>query len=110
MGRFRAPAPARALDMPAEFHTRIYEPCRNRETAIFRSKAVGEPPLNLGIAVFQAIKDAVAAFGTSGCSPSLDAPATPERVLMAIERLRERPEPAIHAPAAPKLVEAEAAD
>ncbi len=92
-GRLRTHAPSTYKiptigDMPAQFHTRIYDAGRNRENAIFRSKAVGEPPLNLGIAVFQAIKDAVAAFGAGALSPQLDAPATPERVLMAIERLR----------------------
>jgi xanthine dehydrogenase large subunit len=93
-------------DMPAEFNTRIYEPGRNRENAIFRSKAVGEPPLNLGIAVFQAIRDAVAAFGSAGTAPQLDAPATPERVLMAIERLRT----AAPRPADRRSVESEVAD
>jgi xanthine dehydrogenase large subunit len=93
-GRLRTHAPSTYKiptigDMPAHFETRIYEPGRNRENAIFRSKAVGEPPLILGIAVFHAIKDAVAAFGSAGLSPRLDAPATPERVLMAIERLRD---------------------
>jgi xanthine dehydrogenase large subunit len=75
-------------DLATSFQARIYESGRNRENAIFRSKAVGEPPLNLGIAVFQAIRDAVAAFGLRGLAPHLDAPATPERVLMAIEALR----------------------
>ena len=104
-------------DMPEHFQVRLYEPGRNRENAIFRSKAVGEPPLNLGIAVFQAIRDAVAAFGTSGVSPKLDAPATPERVLMAIERLHAvAPPPGERQPseteaATPRFVaEAEAAD
>jgi xanthine dehydrogenase large subunit len=92
-GRLRTHAPSTYKiptigDLPTQFQARIYESGRNRENAIFRSKAVGEPPLNLGIAVFQAIKDAVAAFGAKGLSPQLDAPATPERVLMAIERLR----------------------
>ena len=100
-------------DLPTEFHARIYESGRNRENAIFRSKAVGEPPLNLGIAVFQAIRDAVAAFGT-GFSPQLDAPATPERVLMAIERLRaaapQRPPLVSEAEPARVIAEAEAAD
>ena len=90
-------------DMPAHFETRLYAPGRNRENAIFRSKAVGEPPLNLGIAVFQAIRDAVAAFGSTGLAPPLDAPATPERVLMAIERLRVESGSAIHQQAAPQL-------
>ena len=44
----------------------------------------------LAISVFHALKDAVAATGAHGLSPRLDAPATPERVLLAIEELRER--------------------
>jgi xanthine dehydrogenase large subunit len=96
-------------DLPAQFQARIYESGRNRENAIFRSKAVGEPPLNLGIAVFQALRDAVARFGAAGQSPRLDAPATPERVLMAIEQLRAPSTTARST--APRLVaEAEAAD
>lgn len=75
-------------DVPARFTTRLYAAGLNREQAVGRSKAVGEPPLVLGIAAFQAIRDAVAAFGAAGAAPSLDAPATPERVLMAIEALR----------------------
>ena len=89
-------------DMPAHFETRLFASGRNRENAIFRSKAVGEPPLNLGIAVFQAIRDAVAAFGSTGLAPPLDAPATPERVLMSIERLRVESGSATHQPAAPQ--------
>ena len=49
----------------------------SREATIFRSKAVGEPPLMLATAVWTALKDAI---GTD----RLDVPATPERVLMAI--------------------------
>ena len=92
-GRLRTHAPSTYKiptigDLAPQFRARIYEAGRNRENAIFRSKAVGEPPLNLGIAVFHAIKDALAHFGSGAVSPQLDAPATPERVLMAIEVLR----------------------
>jgi xanthine dehydrogenase large subunit len=115
-GRLRTHAPSTYKiptigDLPAQFQARIYESGRNRENAIFRSKAVGEPPLNLGIAVFQAIKDAVAAFGRKGLSPQLDAPATPERVLMAIERLRLAAGQSEEREAEPQLVaEAKAAE
>ncbi len=51
-------------------------------------KAVGEPPFMLAISAFLALKGAVAATGGVGAMPHLDAPATPERVLMAIEALR----------------------
>ena len=60
----------------------------NREDTIFRSKAVGEPPLMLAISVLHALSDAVASVADYRVCPRLDAPATPERVLSAIERLR----------------------
>ncbi len=44
----------------------------------------------LAMSVFFAIKDAVAAVGAGRLSPHLDAPATPESVLMAVEDLKAR--------------------
>jgi xanthine dehydrogenase large subunit len=49
---------------------------------------VGEPPLPLGLSVLHALSDAVASVADNRICPRLDAPATPERVLMAIERLK----------------------
>ena len=60
----------------------------NAEDTIYRSKAVGEPPLMLGISALLALADAVASVGDYKSDPQLDAPATPERVLAAVERLR----------------------
>ena len=77
-------------DVPADFRVRLLESGRNREEVVHRSKAVGEPPLMLGISVFLAIKDAVASVCDYQLSPRLDAPATPERVLMTIEDTRAR--------------------
>ncbi len=54
---------------------------------IFGSKAVGEPPLMLAISVREAIRDAIAAFGTGG-PVALESPATPERVFFAVQRAR----------------------
>ena len=79
-----------ASDLPGDFRVHLAEWSRNREDAIHRSKAVGEPPLMLAISVFHAIKDAIAAVCDFQASPELDAPATPERVLLAIEALRAR--------------------
>ncbi len=62
----------------------------NREETIYRSKAVGEPPLMLGISALMALSDAVAACGDGTVYPALDAPATPERVLRAVDRVRGR--------------------
>ena len=64
----------------------------NREETIFRSKAVGEPPLMLAISVLHALSDAVASVADHRVCPRLDAPATPERVLMTVERLRAEAE------------------
>ena len=49
-------------------------------------KAVGEPPLMLGISVLMALSDALLSCGKS--YPALDAPATAEQILMSIERMR----------------------
>jgi xanthine dehydrogenase large subunit len=57
----------------------------NREDTIYRSKAVGEPPLMLGLSVFYAIRDALADTGEPGYRPPLRAPATPEAVLFAVQ-------------------------
>ncbi len=77
-------------DVPAEFNVAIYASGRNVEDAIYRSKAVGEPPLMLGMSVFHALKDAVASVSADGILPRFDAPATPERVLMAVSAARAR--------------------
>lgn len=76
-----------AGDMPADFRVTIYERGRNTEMAVHRSKAVGEPPLMLGMSVFHAITDAVASIDPRQSSPMLDAPATPERILAACDAI-----------------------
>jgi len=49
--------------------------------AIFRSKAVGEPPLMYGIGAFFALRNAIKNFNATA-SPAFDTPMTPEKVLM----------------------------
>ena len=51
--------------------------------AIFKSKAVGEPPLMYGIGSFFAIRNAIRAFNPNADIP-FDAPMTPEKTLMAL--------------------------
>lgn len=63
----------------------------NREDTIGRSKAVGEPPLLLPFSVFYAIRDAVSAVGNHQVDPPLDAPATSERILKAVNAVRAHP-------------------
>ena len=53
------------------------------EEAIFRSKAVGEPPLMYGIGAYFAIRDAIRAFNPQMQAP-FSAPMTPEKVLLAL--------------------------
>jgi xanthine dehydrogenase large subunit len=69
-------------DMPKDFRVQLFDG-ENQEDTIYRSKAVGEPPLMLGISVFLAIKDAIASVKKQ---PHLNAPATPEEVLKALRR------------------------
>ncbi len=77
-----------ASDRPRIFNVALLENAPNREATIHRSKAVGEPPLMLAISVLHALSDAVASVGGHRVCPRLDAPATPERVLAAVERVR----------------------
>jgi len=79
-----------AGDRPPHFDIRLWEPGRNAEPTIHRSKAVGEPPFMLAIAVFSALTQAVAAAAPGHGLPKLDAPATPERILAAIAELKRR--------------------
>lgn len=51
------------------------------ELAIFKSKAVGEPPLMYGIGAYFALRNAVLAFNPS-VKMELNAPLTPEKILM----------------------------
>ena len=70
-------------DLAPEFNVTMLANAANREDTIYRSKAVGEPPLMLAISVLHAIRDAIATDGNP--LPALDTPATPEAVLRAIE-------------------------
>ena len=93
-GRLRTHAPSTYKipacgDRPRIFNVALLKDSPNREETIFRSKAVGEPPLMLAISVLHALSDAIASVADYRLCPRLDAPATPERVLMTIERLRD---------------------
>jgi xanthine dehydrogenase large subunit len=92
-GRLRTHAPSTykiplASDRPRIFNVALAEWSQNPERTIKRSKAVGEPPFMLPVSVFEAIGMAVASVADYRECPRLDAPATPECVLMAVERLR----------------------
>ncbi|KAA0211951.1 xanthine dehydrogenase molybdopterin binding subunit [Ignavibacteria bacterium CHB1] len=72
-------------DIPDDFRVALFDR-ENQENTVYRSKAVGEPPLMLSVSVFLAIKDAIAATGKGPIV--LNAPATPEEVLRAITKAR----------------------
>jgi xanthine dehydrogenase large subunit len=76
-------------DAPAIFNVTMLDNAPNKEATIFRSKAVGEPPLMLATAVWTALKDAIASTSDRKTAVRLDAPATPERILAAIATLRK---------------------
>ncbi|PQO23031.1 xanthine dehydrogenase molybdopterin binding subunit [Rhodobacteraceae bacterium WD3A24] len=93
-GRLRTHAPSTykipaCSDRPRLFNVDLWDG-ENFKPTIHRSKAVGEPPLMLGISALMALSDAVAACGDGSVYPALDAPATPERVLAAVGRQRGR--------------------
>ena len=92
-GRLRTHAPSTYKiptigDTPAHFQISLWhEP--NREDNVGGSKAVGEPPFMLALSVLEALRDAVAhARSRSGDAVTpvqLNAPATPQRVLAALQ-------------------------
>ncbi len=77
-----------ASDRPPIFNMNIWERGENVEDTIYRSKAVGEPPLMLAISIFSALTDAVASVAAHKFPPKLDAPATPERILNAVDDIK----------------------
>ena len=91
-GRLRTHAPSTykipaCSDRPKVLNIRLFDNA-NAEPTIYRSKAVGEPPFMLGISALHAISDAVASVADHKICPCIDPPATPEKVLAAVDRLR----------------------
>ncbi|WP_299745468.1 xanthine dehydrogenase molybdopterin binding subunit [uncultured Tateyamaria sp.] len=89
-GRLRTHAPSTykipaCSDRPDVFNVALWEG-ENRADTIYKSKAVGEPPLMLGISAFLALSDAAAACGSH--YPDLQAPATAETILKAVHTAR----------------------
>ncbi len=76
-----------ANDCPAVLNVRLFDR-PNAADSIHRSKAVGEPPMLLPFSVFFAIRDAVSAAGGHRIDPQLNAPATPEGVLRALNAVQ----------------------
>jgi len=76
-------------DVPSHFRIDFYDEA-NREDTIHRSKAVGEPPFMLALSAFHALRDAIASVTEYRHSPRIDAPATDERILAAVDEIRFR--------------------
>ena len=77
-------------DVPPVFNARILQNAPNREETVFRSKAVGEPPLMLALSVWLAVRDAISSLSDDRLAPKIDAPTTPDRVLAAVDEMRAR--------------------
>lgn len=92
-GRLRTIGPSTykipgSRDVPPVFNVKMLDNAPSKEATIFRSKAVGEPPLMLATAVWTALKDAIGSVNDHKTAVRLDAPATPERILAAIAKLK----------------------
>ena len=70
-------------DIPNTLNVELLENSPNIEKTIFRSKAVGEPPLMLAISSWLAIRDAISNYREDNIV-NLNAPATPEEILKSI--------------------------
>ena len=79
-----------ASDMPEKFNVEIFKKGKNNENVINKSKTTGEPPLMNAMSVFFALKNAIASIGNYNITPILDAPATPEKILMSINQLKRK--------------------
>ena len=72
-------------DIPKVFNVKLLENADNEEKTIFRSKAVGEPPLLLAISQFLALKEAIKASSEGSKPELLNSPATPSEILRVLK-------------------------
>ncbi len=77
-------------DIPKIFNVEIFKEGINIEKVVNKAKTTGEPPLMLAMSVFYAIKDAIASVGNYNIIPEIDAPATPEKILMSINKIKNK--------------------
>ncbi|HYO09070.1 MAG TPA: xanthine dehydrogenase molybdopterin binding subunit [Tepidisphaeraceae bacterium] len=80
-------------DLPETFNVATL-PNPDNAVSLYRSKALGEPPLLLGISVWAAVKDALSHAAPAGEPAHLAVPATPEQILAVLTRLTRRAAPA----------------
>ncbi len=84
-------------DTPEQFNVSLFDVNQfdskkdnaDSEETIYHSKAVGEPPFMLAISVWSALRDAISSVSNYQLSPSLDTPATAERILWAVESMQQ---------------------
>jgi xanthine dehydrogenase large subunit len=77
-------------DVPIDFRCAMF-PNEDNLHCVRRSKAVGEPPLLLGIAVWSAVKNALTFLpNPNGTDPNLKLPATGEEILRCITEIQKR--------------------
>jgi xanthine dehydrogenase large subunit len=93
-GRLRTIGPSTykipgSRDMPLALNVRILENAPARAATVFASKGIGEPPVHLATAVWTACKDAIGSIVEHKVAARLDLPMTPERVLFAIEQVKQ---------------------
>ncbi|MCJ8325068.1 MAG: xanthine dehydrogenase molybdopterin binding subunit [Rhizobiales bacterium] len=75
-----------AYDVPEDFRVNLNPSNGNLENTIYKSKAIGEPPVMLATSVYCAVFDAIASL-KKGAVPNLPAPTTPEAILNAIKAI-----------------------
>ena len=76
-------------DTPEVFNVDLYDR-PNAEDSIYHSKAVGEPPFMLAMSVWCGLKDAISSLSDYQFDPPIAPPATPEKVLKAIQDIQKR--------------------
>ena len=92
-GRLRTHAPSTykiptCSDRPEEMRMAFVDWSTNIDDSVFRSKAIGEPPLCLAICVLNAMADAVHNVVQRRDFEGLNSPATAENILMSLEQYR----------------------
>jgi xanthine dehydrogenase large subunit len=76
-------------DIPEIFNVELLKDA-DYEPTIHKSKAVGEPPFMLAFSNWLAIKDAISAVGNHEIEPEFELPATNEKILLSIEKIRQK--------------------
>jgi xanthine dehydrogenase large subunit len=94
-GRLRTIGPSTykipgSRDVPFALNVHILENAPARAATVFASKGVGEPPVHLATAIWTACKDAIGSVVEHRVAARVDPPMTPERVLLAIEQIKQQ--------------------